>query len=157
MVLEKKIKMWKVYRQTDRQAEGWTKDGKQVIRKAHLSFQLRWAKTGHQLVRQGVDNIFEGGGPRGLGPLKTLDYPDFVVLGLVRVLFMHNGFLKSYTCNCSRYMYIYNTWFLFIIVWWDLLTCMWALSLCGTQEEKSQKRQTAWEPASSQSSQLLKQ
>ena len=52
---------------------------------------------GHQLVGQGVDNIFEGGGPRGLGPLKTLDYPDFVVLGLVRVLFMHNGFLKSYT------------------------------------------------------------
>ena len=36
VVLEKKMKMWKVYRQTD---AGW-----QVIRKAHLSFQLRWAK-----------------------------------------------------------------------------------------------------------------
>ena len=34
VVLEKKMKMWKVYRQTD---------GQQAI-KAHLSFQLRWAK-----------------------------------------------------------------------------------------------------------------
>ena len=35
-----KMKIWKVYRQTDRR----TNDGWQVIRKAHLSFQLRWAK-----------------------------------------------------------------------------------------------------------------
>ena len=35
VVLEKKMKLWKVYRQTDR----W-----QVIRKAHLCFQLKWAK-----------------------------------------------------------------------------------------------------------------
>ena len=41
VVLEKKMKMWKVYRLTDRQ----TDDGRQVIRKAHLSFQLRWAKN----------------------------------------------------------------------------------------------------------------
>ena len=34
VVLEKKMKMWKVYRQTDGR----------VIRKAHLSFQLRWDK-----------------------------------------------------------------------------------------------------------------
>ena len=33
-VLEKKIKIWKLHRQTDGQA----------IRKAHLSFQLRWAE-----------------------------------------------------------------------------------------------------------------
>ena len=39
MVLEKKIKMWKVYRQTYR----WTYDGQNVIRKAHLA---RWAKKG---------------------------------------------------------------------------------------------------------------
>ena len=37
VVLEKKMKIWKVYRQTDR----WWQ---QVIRKAYLSFQLRWAK-----------------------------------------------------------------------------------------------------------------
>ena len=36
VVLEKKTKMWKVYGRTDRQ----TADGRQVIRKAHLSFQL---------------------------------------------------------------------------------------------------------------------
>ena len=44
VVLEKKMKMWKVYRQTDGQTDGQTHDGRQVIRKAHLSFQLRWAK-----------------------------------------------------------------------------------------------------------------
>ena len=44
VVLEKKMKMWKVYRQTDRQMDRQTDDGRQVIRKAHLSFQLRWAK-----------------------------------------------------------------------------------------------------------------
>ena len=37
VVLEKKMKMLKVYRQTDTQ----TDDGRQVIIKAHLSFQLR--------------------------------------------------------------------------------------------------------------------
>ena len=31
--------------QTDRQTDGQTDDGRQVIRKAHLSFQLRWAKN----------------------------------------------------------------------------------------------------------------
>ena len=36
VVMEKKLKMWKVYRQTD--------DRQHVLRKAHLSFQLRWAK-----------------------------------------------------------------------------------------------------------------
>ena len=42
--LEKKMKMWKVYRQTNGRTDGRTDDGRQVIRKAHLSFQLRWAK-----------------------------------------------------------------------------------------------------------------
>ena len=45
VVLEKKMKMWKVYRQTDRQTDRRTDDGRHVIRKAHLSFQLRWAKN----------------------------------------------------------------------------------------------------------------
>ena len=40
VVLEKKRKMWKVYRQTD--------NGQQAIRKAHLSFQLRWAKKSNK-------------------------------------------------------------------------------------------------------------
>ena len=31
--------------QTDQQTEGPTDNGRQVIRKAHLSFQLRWAKN----------------------------------------------------------------------------------------------------------------
>ena len=31
--------------QTDRQTDGQTDAGRQVIRKAHLSFQLRWAKN----------------------------------------------------------------------------------------------------------------
>mgnify|MGYP003684357691 CR=1 FL=1 len=55
VVLEKKMKMWKVYRRTDRQTDrqtdgqtdGQTDDGRQVIRKAHLSFQLRWAKKSY--------------------------------------------------------------------------------------------------------------
>ena len=41
VVLEKKMKMWKVYRQMDRQRDRQTDDGQQGIRKAHLSFQLR--------------------------------------------------------------------------------------------------------------------
>ena len=32
-------------RRTDRRTDGQTDDGRQVIRKAHLSFQLRWAKN----------------------------------------------------------------------------------------------------------------
>ena len=44
VVKEKKMKMWKVYRQTDGRTDGQTDDERQVIRKAHLSFQLRWAK-----------------------------------------------------------------------------------------------------------------
>ena len=39
VVLEKKSKIGKVYRQTD--------DGRQAIRKAYLSFQLRWAIKGN--------------------------------------------------------------------------------------------------------------
>ena len=45
-VLEKKMKMWKVYRRTDGRTDRQTDDGRQVIKKAHLSFQLRWAKKG---------------------------------------------------------------------------------------------------------------
>ena len=37
VVLKKKMKMWKVYRQTDRQTDKRTYDGQQVFRKAHLS------------------------------------------------------------------------------------------------------------------------
>ena len=43
VVLEK-MKMWKVYKQTDGQTDGRTDVRRQVIRKVHLSFQLRWAK-----------------------------------------------------------------------------------------------------------------
>ena len=58
VVLEKKMKMWKVYRRmdgrtnrrTDRRTDRQTDDGWQVIRKAHLSFQLRWAKKGKRCV-----------------------------------------------------------------------------------------------------------
>ena len=39
----------KFYRQTDRWMEGQTDDGWQVIRKAHLSFQLRWAKNANTM------------------------------------------------------------------------------------------------------------
>ena len=42
---QKKMKMWKVYRRTDRKTDRQTDDGRQLIRKAHLSFQLRWAKN----------------------------------------------------------------------------------------------------------------
>ena len=46
VVLEKKLKMWKVYRRTDRQTDrptdGQTDNRQKVIRKAHLSFQ--WAE-----------------------------------------------------------------------------------------------------------------
>ena len=46
VVLEKKMKMWKVYRQTDGHTDRLT-DRQQMIgdqKRAHLSFQLRWAK-----------------------------------------------------------------------------------------------------------------
>ena len=39
--LEKKMKMWKVYRQTDGRTNDRT-DGRQAIKNFHLSFQLRW-------------------------------------------------------------------------------------------------------------------
>ena len=46
VVLEKKMKMWKVYRQTETQTDDrQTDDRQQVIRKAHLSFQLGELKT----------------------------------------------------------------------------------------------------------------
>ena len=35
---------WKCEKFTDGRTDGQTDDGRQVIRKAHLSFQLRWAK-----------------------------------------------------------------------------------------------------------------
>ena len=41
VVLEKKSKIGKVYRRTDRQTDGQTDAGQKAIRKAHLSFQLR--------------------------------------------------------------------------------------------------------------------
>ena len=49
VVLEKKMKMWKVYRQTDGRTDRQIDAGRQVIRKAHLSFQLRWAKNNSSL------------------------------------------------------------------------------------------------------------
>ena len=36
---------WKCEKFTDRRTDGQTDAGRQVIRKAHLSFQLRWAKN----------------------------------------------------------------------------------------------------------------
>ena len=44
---------WKCEKFTDRQMDGRTDDGRQVIRKAHLSFQLRWAKK-HALYWPGM-------------------------------------------------------------------------------------------------------
>ena len=44
VVLKKKSKIGKVYRRTDRRTNRQTDDGRQAIRKGHLSFQLRWAK-----------------------------------------------------------------------------------------------------------------
>ena len=41
VVLEKKLKIGKVYRQTDGRTDRQTDHGQQRIRKAHLSFQLR--------------------------------------------------------------------------------------------------------------------
>ena len=40
------VKSLQTDRQTDGQTDGQTDAGRQVIRKAHLSFQLRWAKNG---------------------------------------------------------------------------------------------------------------
>ena len=40
---------WKCEKFTDRQTDGPTDDGRQVIRKAHLSFQLRWAKKKYSI------------------------------------------------------------------------------------------------------------
>ena len=41
---DENVKSLQTDRQTDRQTNGQTDDGRQAIRKAHLSFQLRWAK-----------------------------------------------------------------------------------------------------------------
>ena len=49
MVLEKKLKMWKVYRRTDRQT-----DRQQAIRKAHLSIQLKIRNKLHFLSCNGI-------------------------------------------------------------------------------------------------------
>ena len=49
VVLEKKLKIGNVYRWTD----GQTDDGLQAIRKAHLSFQLMWAKNVKSLQTDG--------------------------------------------------------------------------------------------------------
>ena len=40
-VLEKNLKMWKVYRRTGR----WTENGRRDMTIAHLSLRLRWAKS----------------------------------------------------------------------------------------------------------------
>jgi hypothetical protein len=48
VVLEKKSKMSKIYRQTD----GQTDVGQRVIRIAHLSFQLRWAKNYNSIIKE---------------------------------------------------------------------------------------------------------
>ena len=64
VVLEKKMKMW-VYRRTDRetdreterQTDRQTDDGRQVIRKAHLSFQLRWAKKESHRIRTDCGSV----------------------------------------------------------------------------------------------------
>ena len=45
-VFEKKMKMWKVNRWTDR----WTDDTQPMIRKAYLRFQIRWAKDACHLT-----------------------------------------------------------------------------------------------------------
>ena len=48
LVVLEKMKIWKVYRRTDgwtdRRKDRQTDNGRQVIRKAHWSFQLSWAK-----------------------------------------------------------------------------------------------------------------
>ena len=41
---DENVKSLQTDRQTDGRTDGQTDDGRQVIRKAHLSFQLRWAK-----------------------------------------------------------------------------------------------------------------
>ena len=50
VVLEKKIKMWKVYRRMDGQMNEQKTNGHTAIRKAHLSFQLRWAKKNSEKI-----------------------------------------------------------------------------------------------------------
>ena len=44
---DENVKSLQTDRQTDRRTDGQTDAGRQVIRKAHLSFQLRWAKNWH--------------------------------------------------------------------------------------------------------------
>ena len=57
VVLEKKLKIGKVYRQTDGQTDGQTDDGRQVIRKTHLSFQLRWANKNQKPWTQSLHTL----------------------------------------------------------------------------------------------------
>ena len=46
---------WKYEKITDRQTDGRTDDGQKVIRKSHLSFQLRWAKNSRMSLEFWLD------------------------------------------------------------------------------------------------------
>ena len=48
IVLDKKVKIWKNYRQTEEQ----TDDGQQGINKAHFSYQFRWADKDKKSLAQ---------------------------------------------------------------------------------------------------------
>ena len=53
---DENVKSLQTDEQTDRQADGQTDDGWQVIRKAHLSFQFRWANN-YQLYLHVLDCV----------------------------------------------------------------------------------------------------
>ena len=67
---------WKCEKFTDRRMDGRTDDGRQVIRKTHLSFQLRWAKNldVHLISKRNDYNC--------LGNLTFLDFRYFPFLSL---------------------------------------------------------------------------
>ena len=98
VVLEKKSKIEKFTdrrtdRQTDRQTDGQTDgrtdgqtdDGRQAIRKAHLSFQLRWAKKS-----------------RTLGQYKK--HFSVSQTKISQILQIHQ--------SLNRFLYVYNPWYL---------------------------------------------
>ena len=61
---------WKCEKFTDGRTEGWMDDGQQAIRKAHLSFQFRWAKKGFEL--RDIDFTYNK-----LGIYLILKFPNF--------------------------------------------------------------------------------
>ena len=160
--MEKKMKMWKVYRRTDRQTDRrtdrQTDDGRQVIRKAHLSFQLRWAKKGLKVCTQ-VLNVLNLNKLHNSSLLKKTLYSNKVYIVLIIIqywypIFMHNKLtsklrqikyclqMTTIFSPSSEFWQVLHAYTIEIMSCtqdniscaWDIKSCIWDIILCCMQE-----------------------